>query len=298
MGSLARLAGYHALMDVPAWLAKWKITSTWEAHIARGSKGGVDYGAPKGTSIIAPTAGTVDYRLLSDGSSVARVKRADGTATEFLHGIPYPNGKGSGSRAVKAGDIIATSDGTKGAWGANGSTGPHIHVHDVDKAGNRQRPFSTIPTSPAGGGTSPITPGDASMSYSLVKQADNATIWLVSLITGRRYGIPSPYYVTLLQRLKVNNANDPMYVAEIDYCQGMLAVVNPPAGLDVDALVAKIDAANDDETAAILAAIGKISVAAGATPAQIAAEVDKVLAGDFAAIPKAVLDQQSERLKA
>lgn len=154
-------------MDVPAWLAKWKITSTWEQHIARGSKGGVDYGAPKGTSIIAPTAGTVDYRLLSDGSSVARVKRADGTATEFLHGIPYPNGKGSGPRAVKAGDVIATSDGSKGAWGANGSTGPHIHVHDVDKAGNRQRPFSTITSSSAGGNVSPITEKDEDMTYAL-----------------------------------------------------------------------------------------------------------------------------------
>lgn len=137
------------MSGIPSWLARWRVTGTWDAHRARGSLGGVDFGAPVGTPIYAPTAGRVDYRVLSDGSSVARVRRPDGSATEFLHGRP------SGSaRAIAAGALIATSDGRRGVWGAGASTGPHIHVHDVTARGVRVYPFSTISTSPAGGGNS------------------------------------------------------------------------------------------------------------------------------------------------
>lgn len=131
------------MAGIPDWLARWRVTNTWDEHRARGSAGGVDFGTPVGTPIYAPTAGTVDYRMFSDGSSVARVRRSDGTATEFLHGVPS-----GGARSVDAGDLIATSDGRRGAWGANGSTGPHIHVHDVTAAGVRVFPFSTIQSAP------------------------------------------------------------------------------------------------------------------------------------------------------
>lgn len=126
-------------MSAPEWLDKWVITGTWQQHRARGSAGGIDYGAPRGTPIYAPSDGDVDYRRLGDGSSVARVRRPDGTATEFLHGVPHGE-----ARPVRAGDLIATSDGRRGVWGAGPSTGPHIHVHDVDDDGQRVYPFSTI----------------------------------------------------------------------------------------------------------------------------------------------------------
>lgn len=131
-------------MEIPPWLARWKITGTWEQHLARGSLGGVDFGAPVGTPIQSPSAGRVDYRIASDGSSIARIRRADGTATEFLHGVPYPNGWETRPRDVVPNEKVAISDGRPGAKGANGSTGPHIHAHDVTANGVRVFPFSTI----------------------------------------------------------------------------------------------------------------------------------------------------------
>lgn len=128
-------------MTVPVWLSKWPLTQSWEGHRKNGSLGGEDYGTPVGTRILSPSAGTVTYYTYKDGSSCARVQRADGSATEFLHGRAV----GKSGRRVKEGEVVATSDGRKGTPGAGPSTGPHIHVHDVTAAGVRVRPFSTVP---------------------------------------------------------------------------------------------------------------------------------------------------------
>lgn len=147
-------------MTVPAWLSKFPITGTWADHIARGSKGGIDWGAPAGTVIRSPSAGVVTYRTFADGSSVARVERPDRTATEFLHGRPILD---SGEKVVPS-QPIALSDGRPGQPGAGPSTGAHIHAHDVTAAGVRVPPFSTITTRRKGNtvnlfhqlGTSPL----------------------------------------------------------------------------------------------------------------------------------------------
>lgn len=140
------------MSNIPWWLARFGISmpsGSWDAHIARGSAGGVDFAAPAGTLILAPAGGgVVTYRTLSDGSSVARVERDDGTATEFLHGQPV----GDGGREVDEDDEIALSDGRRGAVGAGGSTGAHIHVHDTDVRLRRVYPYSTVPS--LGGGSS------------------------------------------------------------------------------------------------------------------------------------------------
>jgi hypothetical protein len=153
---------------VPYWLSRWKVTSTWLAHILRGSAGGIDYGAPVGTAILAASDGVVDYRVLSDGSSVARVTRPDGTATEMLHGRPV--GK---RRTVKHLETIATSDGRRGVWGSGRSSGAHIHAHDVDTRGRRVRPFSTVPSGGTGGGgiTLPTISKDITMRILFNKDA-------------------------------------------------------------------------------------------------------------------------------
>lgn len=140
------------MSGIPAWLAKWRVTGTWAAHIRRGSAGGVDFGAPAGTDILSPSAGVVSFRYFPDDSSVIRVTRPDGTATEFLHGHKV----GRFPRVVRSGDHIGESDGRPGRDGAGPSNGAHIHVHDVTAAGSRVYPFSTIASSPAGGGASPI----------------------------------------------------------------------------------------------------------------------------------------------
>ena len=130
-------------MNIPAWLAKWRVTSDWAAHRARGSLGGVDWATPTGTPIYAPSDGIADFRFYGDGSSVIRIRRADNTRTEFLHGTFL----GGNFRPVKAGERVGTSDGRRGTRGAGSSTGPHVHAHDVTAAGVRVPPFSTIPNS-------------------------------------------------------------------------------------------------------------------------------------------------------
>ena len=135
-------------MSIPAWLDKWRVTSDWAAHRARGSLGGIDWATPTGTPIYAPSDGIADFSFYGDGSSVIRIRRADNTRTEFLHGTFL----GGNFRPVKAGERVGTSDGRRGTRGAGSSTGPHIHAHDVTAAGARVPPFSTIrnarPTAP------------------------------------------------------------------------------------------------------------------------------------------------------
>ena len=131
-------------MSIPAWLAKWRVTSDWAAHRARGSLGGIDWATPTGTPIYAPSDGIVDFRFYGDGSSVIRIRRADNTRTEFLHGTFL----GGNFRPVKERERIGTSDGRRGTRGAGRSTGPHVHAHDVTAAGVRVPPFSTIRNAP------------------------------------------------------------------------------------------------------------------------------------------------------
>lgn len=140
---------------IPEWLSGYRITGTWEQHIAQGSTGGVDFGTPVGTPIYAPPGGGyVDYREFGDGSSVIRVKRPDGSATEYLHGHLV----GRPREVIGSVEVIGTTDGRRGAPGAGPSDGPHLHVHDVTPAGVRVRPFTTISSETASlPGTTPIT---------------------------------------------------------------------------------------------------------------------------------------------
>ena len=71
---------------IPDWLSGYRITGTWDEHIARGSTGGVDFGMPVGTPVYALTDCKVTFFYYGDGSSVIRQTRADGSKTEFLHG--------------------------------------------------------------------------------------------------------------------------------------------------------------------------------------------------------------------
>ncbi|WP_337049998.1 M15 family metallopeptidase [Serratia fonticola] len=67
--------------------------------------------------------------------------------------------------------------------------------------------------------------GDEYMSYSFVKDARSDAIFVCSLVTGKRVHIATPYHVGLLQRYKVNNANDPMLIAELDIIASYLSQI-------------------------------------------------------------------------
>lgn len=125
---------------LPAWLIAYRMTNTWAQHRARGSVGGEDWATPTRTPIPSPSTGTLDFRFFSGGESVLRVRRADGSATEFVHATL----RGKSNRRVRAGEIIGYTDGRRGSKGAGQSTGPHVHVHDVTKSGLRVLAYSTI----------------------------------------------------------------------------------------------------------------------------------------------------------
>lgn len=83
-------------------------------------------------------------------------------------------------------------------------------------------------------------------------------------LTGQgRVRISSPYHVTLLQRARKNNSDDPMLPGELDIVTGYLRAINPPADVKVDAqaladALSKIDAAQDADVIekAVTAALG------------------------------------------
>jgi hypothetical protein len=123
--------------------------------------------------------------------------------------------------------------------------------------------------------------GEEDMSYSFVKDAQSATIYLCSLVTGRRVGIASPYHVTLLDRFKKGDGG--MLVAELDIVHNYLAVVNPPTQIDQTAVAATITAALKD---------AKVAVDAST----VESAVSKAFTDSTAALTKAINDDAAKRL--
>jgi hypothetical protein len=120
------------------------------------------------------------------------------------------------------------------------------------------------------------------MSFSLIKDAQSATVYVCSLVTGNRKGIAGPSHLTLLQRFK---AGDPgMLTVEMDICRSYLQVINPPTQIDQASVVATI-------TAALKSA--SVSV----DPATIEAAVAAGVQDQTAALTKAINDDAAARLK-
>ncbi|WP_243074870.1 hypothetical protein [Microbacterium sp. SS28] len=101
------------------------------------------------------------------------------------------------------------------------------------------------------------------MSYTIIPLANTDEIDVISLVTGTRVRIGSPFHVTLLQRVRKNENDDEMLQAELDIVRGYLTAINPPPDVIVDAqaiadALARItqdvsgDAANDLVNAALL----------------------------------------------
>jgi hypothetical protein len=120
------------------------------------------------------------------------------------------------------------------------------------------------------------------MSFSLIKDAQSATVYVCSLETGNRKGIAGPSHLTLLQRFK---AGDPgMLIVEMDICRSYLQVINPPTSVDQASVSATIIAALKD---------AKVSV----DPATVAAAVQQGVQDQTAALTKAINDDAAARLK-
>ncbi len=215
---------------IPQWLARFGISpgGTWADHIARGSRGGVDFPAPVGTPIRAPRGGgRLTFHMLGDGSSVARVTRPDGTCTEFLH---HTNRNGV-ARDVVENEVMALSGGIPGTWGAGTTHGPHIHVHDktTGAALTRVYPYSTVPDGGSGGGGIPIAnPKDEDM-FRLVHIDGSAYMVGPSGIRTLIAADPTNYHLNLCKRVLASiDAGDKMAKSEVDIVAAYQAKVTPP----------------------------------------------------------------------
>lgn len=87
---------------------------------------GLDMACAVGTPIVAATAGTVAYAGISGGygNLVTINTRAEPSQTRYGHLSRIDVKMG---QDVTQGQVIGLSGGTKGAFGAGDSTGPHLH---------------------------------------------------------------------------------------------------------------------------------------------------------------------------
>lgn len=126
--------------------------------------------------------------------------------------------------------------------------------------------------------TAAAAAGEASaMAYSIVPDAQSATIWIYSLTTGKRAAIATPSHVDILRRVKDNPGTDKMLQAEMDIVASYIRAINPPPAVS----------ASVDKTAVQAA----VSAALAAHPAA-APVIDK------AALAKAVADELHSRMAA
>jgi murein DD-endopeptidase MepM/ murein hydrolase activator NlpD len=238
---------------------------SFDEHLARGSRGGVDYAVRTGTPVIAPTKGRV--RNWSNSSA--------GNAVDFYH--IDDNGNETGfydqfmhlSRFVSPG--VYGPGATIGFSGNTGSsTGPHIHWDLVNPQGKVVRQweyFTNEPTKNIG----------AEMFFSKVV----ATQW---------------HYLSGAEFVRVMHHTEIGQVA-----RQMGAAVEFPT-LNDFVLWCKALNIPEDKVLALSATnrvwskLDTISGGGGATPAQIAAAVDASLKDDFAAIPKTVNDDVAKRM--
>lgn len=117
----------------------YPVTSSWADHIARGSLGGIDYGMSVGTPLPASRAGWIrNIPFNGTGGHTVVVTSPGGWSTVYMHLSSF-----TPARGVQVGDIIGYSGGAIGTPGAGGSTGPHLHAHDITPTGVRVPPFQT-----------------------------------------------------------------------------------------------------------------------------------------------------------
>lgn len=101
---------------------------------------GIDYAAPTGTKILAPSDGVVTFRGWKGGyGNTVMLTHANGTETLYAHMSAYVSGVDVGAR-VRAGEVI-------GLVGSTGrSTGPHLH-YEVRIGGQHVNPAAVaLPT--------------------------------------------------------------------------------------------------------------------------------------------------------
>lgn len=133
--------------------------TSWENHVRRGSAGGVDLAYPYGSAVAANADGILWW---SKGNGSAgwyaqlRIDGAPGWIIEYYHMSSFELPPNVNGVRVRAGQLVGLS-GASG-YGESRYYAPHLHVHLVIN-GVRVNLFNYF-TSTAGGGVTPINPGE------------------------------------------------------------------------------------------------------------------------------------------
>lgn len=147
----------------------WRITGTWADHMSY-SLGGTDLPLPFGTALPAPASGT----LRTSGGTGERKAGLIGTAgRRSIIDLDKPLGAmvaivfqhqsrfGVDGKHYDEGEILGwsgastiRSNGTINEWGSD----VHLHIHGLDKNGNRVEFEKHIGSSSAAGNINPIPP--------------------------------------------------------------------------------------------------------------------------------------------
>lgn len=122
--------------------AEYKVSDTFAGHKKRGSPGGVDFGAPTGSPIVAPAGGAVVVRPNAGAmGNAVFIYHMSGYRSEFYHLSKFKVGTGDN---IKAGTVVGLSGGAKGSPGAGSSTGAHIHWSVIDPSGKQVDPLTVL----------------------------------------------------------------------------------------------------------------------------------------------------------
>ena len=128
--------------------AGYPVTDGWQDHLNRGSLGGIDFAMSVGTPLPACGAGTVTNTPFNGtGGHTVTIAHSEGYRSQYLHLSQFSLANGS---YVPAGAIVGLSGGAAGAPGSGSSTGPHLHWHMINPAGQRINPYDYMNQNPGG----------------------------------------------------------------------------------------------------------------------------------------------------
>lgn len=131
----ARLLRTPTLMPTDGWLSRGFGYQTDPFSGQRAFHAGVDIACNKGTEIIAPADGTVEYAGWKEGL---------GIMVKIDHGYGYATIFGHMSRNIaRTGDRVRRGDAVGEVGSTGHSTGPHLH-YEVWKDGRAQNPMQYI----------------------------------------------------------------------------------------------------------------------------------------------------------
>ncbi|MEV0729861.1 peptidoglycan DD-metalloendopeptidase family protein [Polymorphospora sp. NPDC050346] len=130
------------------------ISDGWQAHLNRGSLGGIDYPMPVGTNLPACGGGSIqNIPNNGTGGHTVTIHHPNGYRSQYMHLSAFVLGNGA---VVGAGAVVGRSGGAAGAPGSGSSTGPHVHWHMINPSGQRINPLDYL-AGLGGGGRLPKT---------------------------------------------------------------------------------------------------------------------------------------------